>query len=138
MSLVALMILAGLIFSSPVVTFWFLMSNIKRLNQPKFMQAYGSLYSNMKCNKVGVVYAALFFFRRILLVASTFVLTSYPAVQLQISLWLSFGMFFYLIVMRPMNDRTAFIFEMLNEFILLCISYCLIPFGMSFFTEDTT
>ena len=47
-------------------------------------------------------------------------------------------MFYYLIILHPMNDRMAFRFEIINEFFLLCVSYCLIPFGLGYFTEDTS
>ena len=46
-------------------------------------------------------------------------------------------MVYYISVLKPLDSKAGMVFELINEFALLVVSYCLIPFGLNYFSEDT-
>eukprot|EP00347_Sterkiella_histriomuscorum_P006034 403354318 len=113
LSTIVTVLMAFVIFSTPIMIFYILGKFTHKLKDPEFEARFGTLYLNLKDSYTSILYCCLFFLRRLLFAVSITMISAYPAFQVLL------------------------ICEMVNEVVLISVAYFLIPFGMNYFDEDT-
>ena len=78
----------------------------------------------------------LFFLRRFLFAVGLMFIRSLPILQIFIMQLTSLYLLVFQFKYKPHDSTITQIFEIYNEITILCVSYCLIPFGIDYFDDS--
>jgi len=122
-------------FMTPLLTLYFALTKLNKVEDPNFKAKYGSLYEGLKTDsKIHLLCNFIFTSRRAILIVVTVFLTDYPGIQIMIYIFFAEINIIYLIQFKPYEDSATNYNEIFNEGCVLAASYQL--FAFTDFVDD--
>jgi len=122
-------------FGFPIWSTWFLIKNKGSLNDPEFLEKYGTLYQNLKKGdekkkvETGVIcWITIFLTKRLLIALITIFLMEFPWAQICMYQMVTMVQLAHLVDYMPMESKFQNYIEILNDGFVLLSSYSLFLF----------
>jgi hypothetical protein len=112
-----------------VTTPVFLYRNFKNLGHPVVKRPWGAIYSEVKIEKWSLFYPNILMAKRIIFAVIVMYLTMNGFIQVLFVQYFSMFCLIYLNLTRPMSNPVTQLFEVVNEVMVILLSYALMMFN---------
>ncbi len=118
------------IFIFPIVALLLLIKLREKLENTTYKNRFGSLYLNLKTtSNYYMISTFIFLMRRLIFACMIVFMDQSQLYQILANIAISLTVVVYLLLIKPIENKTLLAFEIYNEVTLLLLSYMIIPFA---------